>query len=112
MGGVPSAATLPDPSAVCARFFQGLAHPVRLRIVLALLDGEKNVSELMELLRLRQSVVSNHLACLRWCGFVSARPEGRHVYYAVTDPRIREIVRLAQAVVVEHAAHIAACPRL
>lgn len=101
-----------DATELRAKFFHGLSHPVRLRIVLQLLDGEKNVGDLMALLGLKQAHVSNHLACLRWCGFVTSRQEGRNVYYAVADPRIREIVRLGQAVVADNAAHIAACTRM
>jgi DNA-binding transcriptional ArsR family regulator len=106
-------AAAPDEGAeLRAKFFHGLAHPVRLRIILQLLDGEKNVATLTELLGLKQAHVSNHLACLRWCGFVTARQEGRSVYYTVSDPRVREIVRLGQAVVADHAARIAACTRM
>ena len=109
-----SAALLPTPdqSVLFAKFFQGLAHSVRLRIVMLLVDGEKNVGELTRLLGLSQAHVSNHLACLKWCGFVATRQEGRNVYYAVADPRIRQIVSLGQAVVVENAARIAACRRM
>ncbi len=101
-----------DAAELHARFFQGLAHPVRLRIVLQLLDGEKNVGDLMRILGLKQAHVSNHLACLRWCGFVTARQEGRNIYYTVADPRVREILRLGQAVVADNAARIAACTRM
>ena len=101
-----------DAAELQAKFFHGLAHPVRLRIVLQLLDGEKNVGDLMRLLGLKQAHVSNHLACLRWCGFVTARQEGRNIYYTVTEPRVREILRLGQAVVADNAARIAACTRM
>lgn len=113
--GAPSTVTPHRPdtsSALYAKFFHGLSHPVRLQIVLHLLQGEKNVTELMALLGLKQAHVSNHLACLKWCGFVSARQEGRNVYYAVVDPRIREIVELGRAVVADNAVHIAACTRM
>lgn len=102
----------PESSALYAKFFHGLSHPVRLQIVLHLLEGERNVTDLMELLGLKQALVSNHLACLKWCGFVTARHEGRNVYYAVADGRIRQVVALGQAVVADNAAHIAACTRM
>lgn len=101
-----------DPSSLHAKFFHGLSHPVRLQIVLHLLQGERNVTELMALLGLKQAHVSNHLACLKWCGFVSTRQDGRNVIYAVADPRIRDIVELGRAVVADNAAHIAACTRM
>lgn len=101
-----------DSAEVRAKFFHGLSHPVRLRIILQLLDGEQNVGELVQRLGLKQAHVSNHLACLKWCGFVSSRPEGRTVYYTVTDPRVRELVQLGQAIVADNAARIAACTRM
>ena len=92
-----------------ARFFRGLADPCRVRLLELLLAGEKNVSELVEETGLAQNRVSTHLACLRSCGFVAARREGRFAYYQVTDPRVRELLRLARQVVAEHAAQILAC---
>lgn len=92
-----------------ARFFRGLADPCRVRILELLLDGEKNVSELVEQTGLAQNRVSTHLGCLRTCGFVAARRDGRFVYYQVTDPRVRELLRLARQVIVENASRILAC---
>ncbi len=99
--------------AVTAKFFHGLADLTRLRIVEVLLDeGEKNVSELVALLGQPQSRVSNHLACLRWCGYVGSRRQGRFVYYRVADPRVRQLVALAREVIADHAAAILSCTRI
>ena len=73
-----------------AKFFSGLAHPIRYRLVAALTEKERNVNELVQLLGCSQSQVSNHLACLKWCGYVTGRQEGKHIYYQVTDGRILE----------------------
>ena len=109
-------AVFPVPSAsaaeLTARFFNGLADPTRLRIVELLLEHPHTVGEIVARLGLRQARVSNALVCLKWCGYVQARREGRHVWYAVTDPRIRELVGLARAVMADHAAAIASCARL
>jgi DNA-binding transcriptional ArsR family regulator len=99
-------------AALTARFFSGLADPTRLRIVELLLERPHTVGEIVARLGLRQARVSNALVCLKWCGYVEARREGRHVWYAVTDPRIRELVGLARAVIADHAAAIASCARL
>jgi DNA-binding transcriptional ArsR family regulator len=74
-----------------------------------LLDGERTVSELVRELGGLQGRISSHLMCLRWCGYVTTRREGKWVYYAVTDPRVRELVRLAQAIRRDHAEALAAC---
>lgn len=105
IGLVPSASA----AELTARFFNGLADPTRLRIVELLLERSHTVGEIVARLGLRQSRVSNALVCLKWCGFVEARREGRHVWYAVTDPRIRELVGLARIVMADHAAEIACC---
>jgi len=95
-----------------ARFFNGLADPTRLRIVELLLERPHTVGEIVARLGLRQSRVSNALVCLKWCGFVEARREGRNMWYAVSDPRIRELMGLARIVMADHAAEIACCTRL
>jgi DNA-binding transcriptional ArsR family regulator len=81
---------------VTARFFKGLGDPARLRILEFLEDGEKSVGEITEHLRLPQNQVSMHLGCLRWCGYVKTRREGRYVFYSLADSRMLEIMRLAQ----------------
>ena len=98
--------------AVTAKFFHGLSDLTRLRIVELLLEGEKNVSELVALLGQPQSRVSNHLACLRWCGYVGSRRDGKFVYYRVADPRVRELLELARGVTADHAAAILGCTRM
>lgn len=106
---------LPAPleaSALTARFFSGLADPTRLYIVEALLERPHTVGEIVTRLGLRQARVSNALICLKWCGYVEARREGRYVWYTVTDPRIRDLVDLARTVMADHAAQIACCTRL
>lgn len=95
-----------------ARFFQVLADPTRVRLVELLLDGEKNVGELVQAVGAPQGRVSSHLACLRWCGFLGTRRDGKYIYYRVTDQRVRELVRLAQRVLVDNAGEVASCFRL
>ncbi len=98
--------------AITAKFFHGLSDLTRLRIVELLLEGEKNVTELVAALSQPQSRVSNHLACLRWCGYVDSRREGKFVYYRVADPRVRELLALARGVIADNAAAILSCTRI
>lgn len=95
-----------------AKFFRGLSHPIRYRIVAALATGERTVNELAQTLGCSQSQISNHLACLRWCGYVSSRQERRYVYYQVTDKRILDILKLARSVITENAERISSCTRM
>jgi DNA-binding transcriptional ArsR family regulator len=97
---------------LAARFFRVLGDPTRLRLLSLLLDaptGECSVGELVTALGVPQSRVSTHLGCLRWCGLVQARRDGKQVYYRVADPRIRDLLALGDAILREHAAGIASC---
>jgi DNA-binding transcriptional ArsR family regulator len=97
---------------LAARFFRVLGDPTRLRLLSLLLDaptGEYSVGELVMALDAPQSRISTHLGCLRWCGLVQARRDGKQVYYRVADPRIRELLALGDAILREHAAGIASC---
>jgi ArsR family transcriptional regulator, cadmium/lead-responsive transcriptional repressor len=95
-----------------ARFFRVLGDPTRVRLLHLLLDipaGECNVGDLVTALGVPQSRISTHLACLRWCGLVQARREGKQVYYRVADARVRELLSLGSAMVRDHAAEVASC---
>ena len=81
---------------VTARFFKGLGDPVRLRVLEFLEGGERSVGEIVEHLGLPQNRVSMHLGCLRWCGYVDTRRDGRYVFYRLTDSRVTEILRLSR----------------
>ena len=74
-----------------AKLFRGLSDPSRLSILTALRSGEQSVSELVEATGLSQPNVSAHLACLRDCGLVVSRQEGRSVFYTLADERMEEV---------------------
>ena len=72
-------------------------------------DGERSVGELVDLVGEPQPKVSNHLACLRWCGFVDGRREHRTVYYRIADRHVLEMIELARGLLQDNAEHVAAC---
>ncbi len=92
-----------------AKFFRALGDPTRLKILEALLKGEKNVTALIELTGSPQGRVSSHLACLRWCGYVSTRQEGRQVFYRIADRRVERLLELAQALLEDNCERIRSC---
>lgn len=95
-----------------ARFFRALGDPTRVRLLQLLLEsptGECSVGELVAAMDAPQSRISTHLGCLRWCGLVQARRDGKQVFYRVADPRVRELLTLGGAVLRDHAAGIASC---
>jgi ArsR family transcriptional regulator, cadmium/lead-responsive transcriptional repressor len=96
-----------------AKYFRGLGDPIRLRILeLLQRESELSVGALVERLGLPQPQVSNHLACLRWCGFVEARREGRTVFNRIADDRVETMLELAQSLLADNAEHVAACCRI
>jgi ArsR family transcriptional regulator, cadmium/lead-responsive transcriptional repressor len=107
---LPSA---PLPSDLVAKYFRGLGDPIRLRLLELLRnEDELSVGELVRRLGLPQPQVSNHLACLRWCGFVAARRDGRTVYNRIADERVEAMLELAAALLADNAEHVAACCRI
>lgn len=97
---------------IYAKFFHGLSNSTRLRIVELLLAGEKSVSQLVEMIGATQSQVSNQLACLKWCGYVTSRQNGKYVLYRISDERVSAILRLAKEIVADNAEHIRSCTRM
>ena len=107
---------LPSPPRVTdlvAKYFRGLGDPIRLRILELLREEEElSVGALVERLEMPQPKVSNHLACLRWCGFIEARRDGRTVYNRIADPRVATMLDLADSLLADNADHVAACCRI
>ena len=73
-------------------FLKALAHESRLTILCILAEGEKSVSELEDLLNLRQPTVSQQLARLRADGLVSTRRDGKAIYYRLASDEARVVI--------------------
>lgn len=72
--------------------FAMLADATRVRIILALRDGELSVNQLAEIVDKSPASVSQHLAKLRLTRMVSARQDGQRVFYRLTDEHARQLV--------------------
>jgi ArsR family transcriptional regulator, cadmium/lead-responsive transcriptional repressor len=81
-----------------AALFRSLADPARLAIVDQLAAGPARVVDLTRVLGLAQSTVSGHLACLRDCGLVTARPSGRACVYSLAQPALLDLLAAAETV--------------
>ena len=75
-----------------SEFLKALAHPTRLLILSILCEGERSVTELEQMLALRQPTVSQQLARLREDGLVKARRQGKTMYYSLGSNDARAIV--------------------
>jgi DNA-binding transcriptional ArsR family regulator len=106
-------APAPGPALVAqARYFRVLGDPTRLRMLEALFAGERTVAELVSIIGAPRSRISNHLACLKWCRFVTARRQGRHIVYHVADARVAKLLALSKGLPVERCSYLARCRRI
>ena len=110
--------TMPDAVAVSPRqelmpaaaLFHSLSDPTRLAIVQHLARGEARVVDLTERLGSAQSTVSAHLACLRDCGLVMGRPEGRQMFYSLARPELLDLLAAAERLLGATGSAVALCP--
>jgi DNA-binding transcriptional ArsR family regulator len=99
-----------DPTTAAACLFHGFSDPNRLAILRHLLAGEHRVVDLTGHLGIAQSTVSKHLACLRDCGLVTSRPDGRASVYSVAHPaELAELLAAAERLLVLTDEAVAAC---
>ena len=96
---------------IAAKLFRGLGDRTRLALLLALLPGEQRVTDLVQQVGTSQANVSNHLSCLRECGLIAARPDGRQTFYRVASERIETLLRAAETVIAETGVSIDLCER-
>jgi DNA-binding transcriptional ArsR family regulator len=73
-------------------FLKALSHENRLLLLCLLSEGERSVSELENILSMRQSAVSQQLARLRLDGLVAARRDGKAVYYSIATEDVRRMI--------------------
>jgi DNA-binding transcriptional ArsR family regulator len=78
-----------------------LASPKRIEILNALKDGEKTVSELVDILGVPKANVSQHLAVMRYKGILTSRREGINMYYRVANQKVIEACILMKEVLME-----------
>jgi DNA-binding transcriptional ArsR family regulator len=95
-----------DLSPIKAEFFKALAHPLRIRILDALRQGELGVNELCVRLGVEQSTVSQQLAILRTRDLVAGRKHGNMVFYSVKDPATFRLLDVAHDIFNNHLINI------
>jgi len=77
-----------------AKYFKALAEPMRLRVLNALQDGEKNVSQLTDISGGSQANISKHLSLLTQYELVKRESRGTSVYYKIADPSVYRLCEL------------------
>jgi len=74
--------------------FKALGEPMRLKLIMAVEGGEKNVGQLVEALGTTQANISRHLQYLTNAGILKRRKEGLHVFYGISDPNVFNLCRV------------------
>lgn len=85
-----------------AEFFKALAHPLRIRILEILSDGEKSVNEIQTMIGSEGSAVSQQLMILRAKNIVTGTKDGNRVIYSLRDPMIVELLSVSRQIFNNH----------
>ncbi|WP_138494243.1 ArsR/SmtB family transcription factor [Paenibacillus pinistramenti] len=85
-----------------AEFFKALAHPLRIRILEVLCEGERNVNEIQGIVGAEGSAVSQQLAVLRAKSLVNTVKTGTTVTYSLRDPLLKELLAVAKQIFNNH----------
>lgn len=85
-----------------AEFFKALAHPLRIRILEVLSEGDKTVNEIQTILGSEGSAVSQQLSVLRSKNVVVGMKDGTSVIYSLRDPLIKDLLQVAKQIFDNH----------
>jgi len=96
---------------VKAKFLRGFSDRTRLQILESIKNQEKTVSQIVEDLNGNQSNISQHLACLKGCGIIVGRQEGKYMYYSLRNEQIVELLNVMDTVFNQVEQEVAACEK-
>lgn len=85
-----------------ADFFKALGHPLRIRILELLSEGDKNVNELQTIIGIEGSAISQQLSILRSKNIVFGTKDGNRVVYSLRDTMITELLTIARQIFNNH----------
>jgi DNA-binding transcriptional ArsR family regulator len=94
-----------------AKMFRGFADPTRLSILESLRNGGRTVGAIVEATGQGQSNVSNHLSCLKECGLVTSKRDGKSIYYSIASERVRCLLEDGDEVVAEVGERMSRCTK-
>lgn len=91
------------------KFLHGFSHKTRIQILESIKEEEKSVTQIVEDLEGNQSNISQHLACLKGCGLIVGRQDGKYVYYRVRNQLVRDLLTKFDVVLEDIQNDIACC---
>lgn len=93
------------------KFIHGFSNRIRIQILDCIKENEKTVSEIVAYVDGNQSNISQHLACLRGCGIITSRQEGKFTYYSLSSDDIKELLTKFDTVLEKVALSVTSCER-
>lgn len=87
-------------------FFGTLISEPRLKIINMLRKGKKNVSEIIDELKMEQTTISHNLSRLKKCGFVKSEVENKYRYYSLNESTIKPLMEIIEKHMSQHCIHI------
>jgi DNA-binding transcriptional ArsR family regulator len=93
------------------KFLRGFADKTRIQILESIKDQEKTVSEIVNDIKGNQSNISQHLACLKGCGIIVGRQEGKFCYYSLRNQQVRDLLTMFDVVLSDVQTDVACCER-
>ncbi|CQR48458.1 HTH-type transcriptional regulator KmtR [Paraliobacillus sp. PM-2] len=91
------------------KFLHGFSHKTRIQILESIKEEEKTVSQIVDDLNGNQSNISQHLACLKGCGLIVRKQNGKYVYYRVRNQLVRDLLTMFDVVLEDVQNDIACC---
>jgi DNA-binding transcriptional ArsR family regulator len=93
-----------------ATLLHSFSDPTRLSIIHMLSEEEARVADLVDQLNFAQSTISAHISCLKECGLVEGRHEGRQIFYSLTSPNISHLLHDAELILEQTDQAVMSCP--
>jgi len=100
-----------NPIDIKVKLIKGFADKTRLQILECIKNQEKTVSEIVEEIKGNQSNISQHLACLKGCGIIVGRQEGKFMYYGIRDEQIKTLLNMFDLVLGDVEKQVADCDK-
>ncbi|UOQ84484.1 ArsR/SmtB family transcription factor [Gracilibacillus salinarum] len=91
------------------KFLHGFSHKTRIQILECIKNTEKTVSQIVEDIDGNQSNISQHLACLKGCGIIVGRQQGKYIYYSLRNQQVRDLLSMFDDVLMEVQQDVATC---
>jgi DNA-binding transcriptional ArsR family regulator len=91
------------------KLIHGFSNKTRIQILESIKNQEKTVSQIIEEVNGNQSNISQHLACLKGCGIIVGRNEGKYCYYSLRNQHIRDLLMMFDVVLEDVENDVACC---